>query len=151
MWLFREQTSDKICLQEYSRLCLFILSKQEDNLIVTQNVKFDFNKITCHYCLLWGHLQSLLHASKEVTMVLFTNNLPLSPLRWKVLYFLVSRINKLDHDLLQRQTFFICLPPGNHVTMLLSYRSSSTSVILSQTVIVNPGTRLVKNHESQLN
>ena len=31
--------------------------------------------------------------------------------KWKVLNFLLSRIDKLDHDFLHLQIFFTCLPP----------------------------------------
>ena len=42
-------------------------------------------------------------ASKEVTMITSTHKLPLSTLLWKVLYFLLSRANKLDGDFLHWQ------------------------------------------------
>ena len=58
------------------------------------------------HCLLWGHLRSLLHP-KKVTMILFTHNLPLLSLRWKVLHFLLSMINKLDLYFLQWQFFLL--------------------------------------------
>ena len=40
-----------------------------------------------------------------------TYNLPLSSLRWKVLHFFSSRINKVDRDFMYWQFFFTCLPP----------------------------------------
>ena len=51
-----------------------------------------------HYCLLWGHLRSLLpgYCIQKRSNDPFTHNLPLLSLRWKVLHFLLSRINKLD-------------------------------------------------------
>ena len=67
------------------------------------------------HCLLWGHLRSLLHP-KKVTMILFTHNLPLLSLRWKVLHFLLSIINKLDLYFLQWQFFSFVCALRNHVT-----------------------------------
>ena len=54
---FRGQTSDKICQCKKSRSNLFILSKR--GLIEMQNVRF--RQVLRHYCLLWGHVRSLLH------------------------------------------------------------------------------------------
>ena len=46
------QTKDKICECEKSRSILFILSKRNDDLIVVQNVRFEFGQNLGHYCLL---------------------------------------------------------------------------------------------------
>ena len=63
-----------------------------------------------HYCLLWGHLRSLLYLKKS-TMITSSYYLLLSPLRWKALYFRLSRINILDLNVLHLQIVFTCLPP----------------------------------------
>ena len=42
-------------------------------------------------------------ASKEVTMITSSHDLPLSSLLWNFLYFLLSRVNKLDRDFLHWQ------------------------------------------------
>ena len=57
-------------------------------------------------------------ASKKVTMYTSTHNLWLSSLKWKVLYFLLSRVNKLDRDFLHRQLLSFVCPPRNQVTLL---------------------------------
>ena len=64
-------------------------------------------------------------ASTEVTMFTSTHNLPLSSLLWKVLYFLLSRVNKLDRDFLHWQRFPFACPLRNHVTLLFSQQSFS--------------------------
>ena len=94
-------------------VCLFLLSKWEDHLMVMQNVQFKFWQNLCHYCLLHknGHLHCVVAtASRKVTTINSTHNLPLSSLRWKVLHFLLSRMNKLNCDLLHWK-FFCMFPP----------------------------------------
>ena len=49
-------------------------------------------------------------ASKTVTMMTSTHNLPLSSLRWKVLNFLLSRIDKPNHYFLHLQIFSLICP-----------------------------------------
>ena len=49
--------------------------------------------------------------SKKVTMITSSYYLLLSPLRWKALYFRLSRINILDLKILHLQIVFTCLPP----------------------------------------
>ena len=63
-----------------------------------------------HYCMLWGHLRSVATASKEVTMISSTHNLPLSSLLWNVLYFLLSRVIKLDSYFLHWQLLLLACP-----------------------------------------
>ena len=55
-------------------------------------------------------------ASKKVKMITSTRNLPLS-------YFLLSRKNKLDRDLLYCKNLTLVCPLRNHVTSLLSRQS----------------------------
>ena len=45
MWYFRGQTKDKIYQYEKSRSTLFILSKRNNDLMVTQNVRLNFDKM----------------------------------------------------------------------------------------------------------
>ena len=49
--------------------------------------------------------------SKKVTMITSSYYLLLWPLRWKALYFRLSRINILDLNILHLQIIFTCLPP----------------------------------------
>ena len=49
--------------------------------------------------------------SKKVTMITSSYYLLSSPLRWKALYFRLSRINILDLNILHLQIIFACLPP----------------------------------------
>ena len=49
--------------------------------------------------------------SKKSTMITSSYYLLLSPLRWKALYFRLSRINILDLNILHLQIIFTCLPP----------------------------------------
>ena len=64
-------------------------------------------------------------ASTEVTTFTSTHNLPLSSLLSKVLYFLLSRVNKLDRDFLHCQLLSFVWPLRNHVTMRFSHQSFS--------------------------
>ena len=41
---------NKICQYELSRSNLLILSKRDDDLIVIQNVQFEFRQVLRHYC-----------------------------------------------------------------------------------------------------
>ena len=66
-------------------------------------------------------------ASKKVSMVNSTHHLPLSSLRWKFVYFLLCRINKLDHDFLYWQILSLICPLRNHVASLLSHQFSKTA------------------------
>ena len=50
-------------------------------------------------------------AYKKVTMITSTHILTLSSLRWTGLHFLLSWINKLNHNFFYWQFFFTCLPP----------------------------------------
>ena len=93
-WLLRDKEKTKIAsTPNRDRVCLFY---QSDT--VMQNVQFEFRPDLRHYCLLWGHLRSLLpgYCIQKRNNDPFTHNLPLLSLRWKVLHFLLSRINKLD-------------------------------------------------------
>ena len=106
-------------------VCLFLLSKWEDGLMVMQNVQFKFWQNLCHYCLLHkkGHLHCMVAtASRKVTTINSTHNLPLSSLRCKVLHFLLSRMNKLNCDLLHWKIFLHVSPLRNHVTLLLPHQ-----------------------------
>ena len=49
--------------------------------------------------------------SKKSTMITSSYYLLSSPLRWKALYFRLSRINILDLNILHLQIVFTCLPP----------------------------------------
>ena len=49
--------------------------------------------------------------SKKVTMITSSYYLLLSPLRWKALYFWLSRIIIRDLNILHLQIIFACLPP----------------------------------------
>ena len=98
----------KICQCQKSRTTLFILSKRNDDLIVKQNVRFEFRQNQRHYCL-YGCT-----ALKNVTVITSTHNLLLSSI--KVVHFLLSRINKLDCDFLYWKNG----PPRSHVTSLLT-------------------------------
>ena len=93
-WLLRDKEKTKFAsTPNRDRVCLFY---QSDT--VMQNVQFEFRPDLRHYCLLWGHLRSLLpgYCIQKRNNDPFTHNLPLLSLRWKVLHFLLSRINKLD-------------------------------------------------------
>ena len=56
-----------------------------------------------------------------------THNLPLSSLRYKVLHFLLSRINQLDPNIFELENYVTCLPcyEGMHVTLFLSHQSKA--------------------------
>ena len=92
---------------------MFIVSKQDDDFIVIQNipVHIEFWQDLRHYCLPWGHWSTVATAYKKVTMITSTHILTLSSLRWKGLHFLLSWINKLNHNFFYWQFFFTCLPP----------------------------------------
>ena len=63
---------------------------------------------------------------KKKTMNTFIHNLPLSSLRWKALYFQLSRINKVDGNFLYWQiSLSLVCPLRNHVTLPLSHLSLS--------------------------
>ena len=67
-----------------------------------------------------------LHTKKKKTMNTFIHNLPLSSLRWKALYFQLSRINKVDGNFLYWQiSLSLVCPLRNHVTLRLSHLSLS--------------------------
>ena len=90
---------------------LFILSTQDDDLTVFQNVQFEFWQVLLHYYMLKGHLRSL-QLPNKVTMNTFTNNL--------------FRINKLGRDCLYRQILSLVYPLRSHVTLSLSqFRESA--------------------------
>ena len=115
------QTSDKICkfVVFFFRFFFYSLKiKRDDDLIVMQNEQFVFRQFLRHYCLQWGHLRLLLHTEK-VAMITFTHNLPLSSLRYKVLHFLLSRINQLDPNIFELESHVTCLPryESMHVTL----------------------------------
>ena len=65
-------------------------------------------------------------AYKKEAMNTFIHNLPLSSLRWKPLYFQLSRINKVDGNFLywQISESLVC-PLRNHVALPLSHQSLS--------------------------
>ena len=62
---------------KFANTNLFILSTQDDDLTVFQNVQFEFWQVLRHYYMLKGHLRSL-QLPNKVTMNTFTNNLPFS-------------------------------------------------------------------------
>ena len=59
------------------------LFQNKNTILVLQNVWFEFPQVLRHYCLLSGHLRSLL-LQKKLTMITSTHNLPLSSLRFFV-------------------------------------------------------------------
>ena len=61
-------------------------------------------------------------ASKKVTLITSNHNLPLSSSRCKVLYFLFSRINKLNRHFLRWHFFFQLFAP---IETILSHQSLS--------------------------
>ena len=71
---------NKICQYKYTRSNLFILSNRVDDLIVIQDVQFEFRQVLRHHYRLYGHLRSLL-LPNEVTMNTFASNLPLASSR----------------------------------------------------------------------
>ena len=107
------------------QICLF--SQSETTILDLQNVQFEFRWVLRHYFLLWGHLR-VTNTSKKVTMITSTHYLSLSSLRWKVLHFLLPRMNKLDRNFLNWQFFSFFGPLRNHVTLLLSHQSLRASV-----------------------
>ena len=53
LWYFLEWS---IGQYEKSRSSLFILLQGDNDLLVMQNVQFEFRLVFSHCCLLWGHL-----------------------------------------------------------------------------------------------
>ena len=99
-------------------LCL----KNETTILVLQNVQFE------SLLLLAVRTFTVVTAFKKVTMNTSTHKFSLSPLRLKVLFFLLSRKNNLDRVSPYWQILsVVCkpLPPKNHVTLLLFYQSVS--------------------------
>ena len=95
--------------------------KNETTILVLQNVQFES-------LLLAVRTFTVVTAFKKVTMNTSTHKFSLSPLRLKVLFFLLSRKNNLDRVSPYWQILsVVCapLPPKNHVTLLLSYQSVS--------------------------
>ena len=75
-----------------------------------QNVHVKFWQDLLHYCLPWGHWSTVATAYKKVTMITSTHILTLLSLRWKGLRFLLSWINKLNHNFFYRQFFHLFAP-----------------------------------------
>ena len=95
--------------------------KNETTISVLQNVQFES-------LLLAVRTFTVVTAFKKVTMNTSTHKFSLSPLRLKVLFFLLSRKNNLDRVSPYWQILsVVCapLPTKNHVTLFLSYQSVS--------------------------
>ena len=79
------------------------LFQNKNTILVLQNVWFEFPQVLRHYCLLSGHLRSLL-LQKKLTMITSSHNLPLSSLR-----FFVVLIEQTRPRILQLANFISCL------------------------------------------
>ena len=76
--------------------------------------------------LLAGGTSTVATASKKSKMVTSTHkNMLFSFLRWEVLHFLLSRIDKLNGNFLHWKIFPFFFPLRNHVTLLLSHQPLS--------------------------
>ena len=89
----------KICQCQKSRTTLFILSKRNDDLIVKQNVRFEFRQNQRHYCL-YGCT-----ALKNVTVITSTHNLLLSSIKSCSFFVVKNKQTRLRFLLLEK------LPP----------------------------------------
>ena len=90
-------------------------SKPNDDLIAMRIVQFEFWQDSRHYCFKSVSTFRVATAPKEVTIILFIHNSLLSSSRWKVLYFLLSRINscnwKFFHLFAPWETTWHCFSP----------------------------------------
>ena len=95
---------------KFANTNLFILSTQDDDLTVFQNVQFEFWQVLRHYYMLKGHLRSL-QLPNKVTMNTFTNNLPFSVSGLISSSFSFVQNKQTRPRLLVLADFVTCLPP----------------------------------------
>ena len=95
-------------MSNQGRVCLFYQNK----MMINSNGKRTYWVLARFTSLLFAMRKSTVPTVyKKGTMITSTHVLTLSYWRWKGLYFLLSRINKLNLDFFQWQFFFTCLPP----------------------------------------
>ena len=95
-------------MSNQGRVCLFYKNKT----MINSNGKRTYWVLARFTSLLFAMRKSTVPTVyKKGTMITSTHVLTLSYWRWKGLYFLLSRINKLNLDFFQWQFFFTCLRP----------------------------------------